>query len=142
MGIGWAREALSLNPQVPTPPPLVLLMKTCTAAKGEKLSPHPRLDLKGHLKPIPKLKLIPGITTLITMDTHIDIIMGIMATLTTDTTCMANKFENSFSLTHTRIKLENHGNLTLAMIMDKKDKTARAPQQIQNCIHTIELINR
>merc|ERR1712212_436251 len=67
------------------------------SAKGEKLSPHPRLslrlDLKGHLKPNPKLKLIPGITTLITMDTHIDIIMGIMATLTTDTTCMANKFE-------------------------------------------------
>merc|ERR1719290_260721 len=124
MGIGWAREALSLNPQVPTPPPLVPLMTTCTAAKGEKLSPHPRLDLKGHLKPILKLKLIPGITTLITMDTHIDIIMGTMATLTTDTTCMANKFENSFSLIHTRIKLENHGNLTLAMIMDKKDKTA------------------
>merc|ERR1719187_2148454 len=100
MGIGWAREALSLNPQVPTPPPLVLLMKTCTVAKGEKLSPHPRLDLKGHLKPIPKLKLIPGITTLITMDTHIDIIMGIMATLTTDIIIMANKFENSFSLIH------------------------------------------
>merc|ERR1719315_348086 len=69
------------------------------------------------------------------MDTHIDI----MATLTTT---MANKFENSFSLIHTRKKLENHGNLTLAMIMDKKDKTARAPQQIQNCIHTIKLINR
>merc|ERR1719431_1659314 len=134
MGIGWAREALTTS-QVPTPPPLI----PCPA-KGEKLSPHPRLDLKGHLK----LKLIPGITTLVTMDTHIiDIIMGIMATLTTtDITCMANKFENSFSLIHTRKKLENHGNLTLAMIMDKKDKTARAPQQIQNCIHTIELINR
>merc|ERR1712212_1292367 len=79
------------------------------SAKGEKLSPHPRLslrlDLKGHLKPNPKLKLIPGITTLITMDTHIDIIMGIMATLTMDTTCMANKFENSFSLTNTRKKV-------------------------------------
>merc|ERR1719431_2061489 len=142
MGIGWAREALSLNPQVPTPPPLVPF--SSHTAKGEKLSPHPRLDLKGHLKPILKLKLSPGITTLVTMDTHIiDIIMGIMATLTTtDITCMANKFENSFSLIHTRKKLENHGNLTLAMIMDKKDKTARAPQQIQNCIHTIELINR
>merc|ERR1719431_1906079 len=87
MGIGWAREALTTS-QVPTPPPLI----PCTA-KGEKLSPHPRLDLKGHLKPILKLKLIPGITTLITMDTHIDIIMGIMATLTTDITIMANKFE-------------------------------------------------
>merc|ERR1719431_1350580 len=116
MGIGWAREALTTS-QVPTPPPLI----PCPA-KGEKLSPHPRLDLKGHLKPILKLKLIPGITTLVTMDTHIiDIIMGIMATLTTtDITCMANKFENSFSLIHTRKKLENHGNLTLAMIMDKK----------------------
>merc|ERR1719431_2369216 len=72
MGIGWAREALTTS-QVPTPPPLI----PCPA-KGEKLSPHPRLDLKG------KLKLIPGITTLVTMDTHIiDIIMGIMATLTT-----------------------------------------------------------
>merc|ERR1719315_637300 len=127
MGIGWAREALSLNPQVPTPPPLVLLMTTCTAAKGEKLSPHPRLDLKGHLKPIPKLKLIPGITTLITMDTHIDIIMGIMATLTTDTTCMANKFEKFLqSDTYTKKKLENHGKLTLAMIMDKKDKNSKS----------------
>merc|ERR1719219_515038 len=127
MGIGWAREALTSS----HPPPLI----PCTA-KGEKLSPHPRLDLKGHLKAIPNLKLNPGITT--TMDTHIiDIIMGI-----TLTTIMANKFENSFSLIHTRKKLENHGNLTLAMIMDKKDKTARAPQQIQNCIHTIELINR
>merc|ERR1719431_1307731 len=101
MGIGWAREALTTS-QVPTPPPLI----PCTA-KGEKLSPHPRLDLKGHLKPILKLKLIPGITTLVTMDTHIiDIIMGIMATLTTtDITCMANKFENSFSLIHTRKKV-------------------------------------
>merc|ERR1719369_996683 len=124
MGIGWAREALRRNP--------------CTAI-GEKLSPHQmELDLKGHLNPIPKLKLNPGITTMVTMDTHIiDIIMGIILT-----TIMANKFENSFSLIHTRKKLENHGNLTLAMIMDKKDKTARAPQQIQNCIHTIELINR
>merc|ERR1719431_1500505 len=96
MGIGWAREALTTS-QVPTPPPLI----PCPA-KGEKLSPHPRLDLKGHLKPIPKLKLIPGITTLVTMDTHIiDIIMvGIMATLTTEVTCMVNKFENSFSLIH------------------------------------------
>merc|ERR1719431_167447 len=84
MGIGWAREALTTS-QVPTPPPLI----PCTA-KGEKLSPHP------------KLKLIPGITTLVTMDTHIiDIIMvGIMATLTTEVTCMVNKFENSFSLIH------------------------------------------
>merc|ERR1712215_27335 len=93
--IFWEREALSLNP-IP-----------CTA-KGEKLSPHPRLsprlDLKGQLKPNPKLKLIPGITTIITMDTPI-IIMGIMATLTTDVTGMANKFENSFSLIHTRKKV-------------------------------------
>merc|ERR1719431_1030252 len=98
MGIGWAREALSLNPQVPTPPPLVPF--SSHTAKGEKLSPHPRLDLKGHLKPILKLKLSPGITTLVTMDTHIIDIMGIMATLTTEITIMANKFENSFSLIH------------------------------------------
>merc|ERR1719228_666962 len=131
--IFWAREALSLNHHLSALVP-------CTA-KGEKLSPHPPLspglDLKGQLKPNPKLKLIPGITTLITMDTHIDIIMGIMATLTTDTTCMANKFENSFSLIHTRKRVgkswktdpsDDNG--------QKKDKTARAPQQIQNCIHT------
>merc|ERR1719315_35755 len=105
MGIGWAREAL-----------------TRSTAKGEKLSPHPRLDLKGHLNPIPKLKLNPGITTMVTMDTHIiDIIMGI-----TLTTIMANKFENSFSLIHTRKKLENHGNLTLAMIMDKKRQNSKS----------------
>merc|ERR1712212_873728 len=85
MGIFWEREALSLNHLPATTKPLV----PCTA-KGEKprLSPHPRLDLK----PTLKLKLIPGITTIITMDTLI-IIMGIMATLTTDVTGMANKFE-------------------------------------------------
>merc|ERR1719219_2217757 len=82
----WEREALSLNHRPDIPKPALV---PCTA-KGEKprLSPHPRLDLK----PTLKLKLIPGITTIITMDTPI-IIMGIMATLTTDVTGMANKFE-------------------------------------------------
>merc|ERR1712002_110995 len=74
----WEREALSLNHRPDIPKPALV---PCSA-KGEKprLSPHP------------KLKLIPGITTIITMDTPI-IIMGIMATLTTDVTGMANKFE-------------------------------------------------
>merc|ERR1719369_1219901 len=94
----WEREALSLNHRPDIPKPALV---PCSA-KGEKprLSLHPRLDLK----PTLKLKLIPGITTIITMDTPI-IIMGIMATLTTDVTGMANKFENSFSLIHARKKV-------------------------------------
>merc|ERR1712168_13878 len=60
-------------------------------ALGEKLRLHPC----PRLEPNPMLRLTLGIITIITMDIPIAIIMGTMATLTTDVTGMANRFKNS-----------------------------------------------
>merc|ERR1711936_545621 len=64
-------------------------------ALGEKLRLHPCPRLDPRLMPNLMLRLTHGIITIITMDIPIAIIMGTMATLTTDVTGMANRFKNS-----------------------------------------------